>query len=137
MMINGWLLQNFDSVYVLAQETMAEPGGAAGVLVNFFSLISYLFSSFCFWKIYQKFGEDNAWFAWVPILGQWKMYQVGGQSPWWVIGLFIPLINIVALVFLIMAMVNIVKRLGKNPWLILLMIIPLVNFWVLYHFAFQ
>lgn len=136
MMMNGWLIQNLDTLSLLAQTT-SEPDITSNPLFNLFSLISYLFSSFCFWKIYQRLGETNAWFAWVPFLGQWKMYQAGGQSPWWVIALFIPLVNIVALVFLIMALVKIVKRLGKNPWMILLMIIPLVNFWVMYHFAFQ
>jgi hypothetical protein len=136
MMINIWLFQNMTSLSLLAQTT-AETEVTSNPLFSLFSLISYIFGSFCFWKIYQKLNESNAWFAWLPILGQWKMYQAGGQSPWWVIGLFIPIVNIVALVFLIMALIKIVKRLGKNPWLILLMIIPLVNFWVLYHFAFQ
>lgn len=141
MLINS-LLQ-FDSFYFLTQAILAQSGTfssepeAFNPLVSLFSLISYIFSSYCFWKIYQKLGESDAWFAWVPLLAQWKMYQAGGKSPWWLIGLFIPIVNIVAVIVLIMAMVNIVKRLGKNPWLILLMIIPLLNFWVLYHFAFQ
>jgi Family of unknown function (DUF5684) len=137
MMITSWLLQNFDGLYVLAQVATDAPVATSNPLVSLFSLISYLFSSFCFWKIYEKLGENNAWFAWVPFLNVWKMYQAGGQSPWWLIGLFIPLVNIAAIVFLIMAMIKIVQRLGKNPWLILLMLIPLANFWVMYHFAFQ
>lgn len=141
MLINS-LLQ-LDSFYFLTQAILAQSGtfdsepAAFNPLVSLFSLISYLFSSYCFWKIYQKLGESDAWFAWVPFLAQWKMYQAGGKSPWWLIGLFIPIVNVIAVIILIMAMVNIVKRLGKNPWLILLMIIPLLNFWVLYHFAFQ
>jgi Family of unknown function (DUF5684) len=137
MMINGWIVLNLDSLFVLAQTTTAEPDITSNPLFTLFSLISYLFGSFCFWKIFQRLGATNPWFAWVPLLNTWKTYEVGRQSPWWVIGLFIPLVNIVALVFLIMALVSIVKQLGKNPWLILLMLIPLVNFWVLYHFAFQ
>ena len=81
-------------------------------------------------------GEQNAWFAWVPILNNWIMYKAGDQSPWWIVGLFIPLVNFVALIFLLMAFIKIVEKLGKSPWLILLMIIPLVNFVVLYNFAF-
>lgn len=136
--MNRWLFQNLTEIYFFAQTTtITTETPPTSPLLNLFSLISYLFGSFCFWKIYQKLGETNAWFAWVPFLGQWKMYQAGGKSPWWVIGLFIPIVNIVALVILIMALINIVKRLDKNPLLILLMLIPLVNFWVLYHFAFQ
>ena len=136
MMINGWLMQNLDTLFFLAQTT-AEPEITSNPLFSLFTLISYLFGSFCFWKIFQRLGETNAWFAWVPFLSQWKTYQAGGQSPWWVIGLFIPIVNFVALVFLIMAMVKIVQRLGKNPWMLLLALSPLVNFWVMYHFAFQ
>lgn len=141
-MLNHSLLQ-LDSFYFLTQAVLAQSGTydseptAFSPLVSLFSLISYIFSSYCFWKIYQKLGESDAWFAWVPFLAQWKMYQAGGKSPWWLIGLLIPIVNIIAVIILIGAMVNIVKRLGKNPWLILLMIIPLLNFWVLYHFAFQ
>ncbi len=64
------------------------------------------------------------------------MYKAGDQSPWWIIGIFIPFVNIVALIILLIAFVNVVKKLGKNPWLILLMIVPLINFFVLYNFAF-
>lgn len=110
---------------------------AGGLLGLIFGLAAYLFGSYCFYNIYQKLGESNAWFAWVPILNNWIMYKAGDQSPWWIIGLFIPLVNFVALVFLLIAFINIVKKLGKNPWLILLMIIPLVNFVILYMFAFN
>jgi hypothetical protein len=101
-----------------------------------FALFGYLFSSYCFYTIYEKLGEQNAWFAWVPILNNWIMYKAGDQSPWWIVGLFIPLVNFVALIFLLMALIKIVEKLGKSPWLILLMIVPLVNFVVLYNFAF-
>jgi hypothetical protein len=144
MNINSLLhFVQIDSFYFLAQSVLAQNSsldtdpGAFSPLINLFSLISYIFSSYCFWKIYQRLEVPDAWFAWVPFLSQWKMYQAGGKSPWWLIGWFIPIVNIVAAVILIAALVNIVKRLGKNPWLILLLIIPLVNFWVLYHFAFQ
>lgn len=125
----------FGLAYFLAQ-TNQSSGGAENTLSLIIGLFGYIFGSYCFYKIYQKLNEPNAWFAWVPILNWWIMYKAGDQSPWWIIGLFIPLVNIVALIFLLIAFVNIVKKLGKNPWLILLMIIPLINFVVLYNFAF-
>jgi hypothetical protein len=135
--MNGLLFYSPLTFPLLAQSTEVVVTDTSNPLVNLFAIISYIFGSFCLWKIFEKLGESNAWFAWIPILSQWKTYQAGGQSPWWVIGLFIPIVNIVAIVLLIMAFVKIVKRLGKNPWLILLMLIPLANFWVMYHFAFQ
>ncbi|WP_427160718.1 DUF5684 domain-containing protein [Aliinostoc sp. HNIBRCY26] len=130
------LTQDWSFIYFLAQSDSSS-GSAVGSLIYLVVwLFVYLFTSYCFYSIYQKLGESNAWFAWVPILNYWVMLKAGDQSPYWTIGLFIPLVNLVALVFLIMAFVNIVKKLGKNPWLILLMIIPIVNFVILYNFAF-
>ncbi|BAY31696.1 hypothetical protein NIES2107_35820 [Nostoc carneum NIES-2107] len=123
-------------VYFLAQSDQGSGGGIGGLFGLIFGLVAYVFGSYCFYTIFQKLGEPNAWFAWVPILNTWITLKAGDQSPWWIIGFFIPIVNIVALVFLIIAFVNIVKKLGKNPWLILLMIIPIVNFVVLYNFAF-
>lgn len=129
------IIHNLSFIYFLAQADQSS-GGAGGLLGLIIGLAGYIFGSYCFYKIYQNLQETNAWFAWVPILNTWIMYKAGEQSPWWIIGLFIPLINIVAFIFLLIAFVNIVKKLGKNPWLILLMIVPLINFVVLYHFAF-
>ncbi|MCX7592547.1 MAG: DUF5684 domain-containing protein [Fischerella sp.] len=128
-------IHNWSFIYFLAQSNQ-NSGGLGGLLGLIIGLAAYVFGSYCFYKIYQKLGEPNAWFAWVPILNTWIMYKAGDQSPWWIIGLFLPLINLIALVFLLIAFVNIIKKLGKNPWLILLMIIPVINFVVLYHFAF-
>jgi len=131
------LLLTYNSTlpYFLAQAG-GSSGGASSLIINIISLVSYLFSSYCFYKIYQKLGERDPWFAWVPILNIWIMYRTGNQSPYWAIGLCIPFVNIVAAVFAIIALVNIVKRLGKNPWLIVLMIIPLVGLAVQYYIAF-
>ncbi len=127
---------NWHLSYFLAQSSSSSESGGANIVALLFTLFSYLFGSYCFYKIYEKLGEENAWFAWVPILNNWIMYKVGGQSPWWVVGLFIPVVNFVALIFLLIAFVEVIKKLGKNPWLILLLIVPLVNFVILYNFAF-
>ena len=131
LLTDGW---NF--VYFLAQSNQSSSSTAESLISFIVGIAAYIFSSYCFYKIYQRLGEPNAWFAWVPILNNWIMYKAGDQSPWWIIGIFIPLVNIVALIILLIAFVNIVKKLGKNPWLILLMIVPLINFVVLYNFAF-
>jgi hypothetical protein len=134
-----FLLANITHLpYFLAQSQQNSAGSAFEGLLGFlFGTAAYVFASYCMMKIYDKLGEENSWFAWVPILNNVILYKAGGQSPLWTIGLFIPFINIVAIVFLIIAFVKIVQRLGKNPWLLLLMLIPLVNFWLMYHFAFN
>ena len=131
------LTYNWNFVYFLAQINQSSSNAAESLISFIVGIAAYIFCSYCFYKIYQRLGEPNAWFAWVPILNNWIMYKAGDQSPWWIIGIFIPLVNIVALIVLLIAFVNVVKKLGKNPWLILLMILPLINFFVLYNFAFD
>ncbi|MBV6621612.1 MAG: hypothetical protein KI793_01440 [Rivularia sp. (in: Bacteria)] len=121
--------------YLLAQSSSGS-SSVGGVFNLIFGIAGYIFSSYCFYTMLQKLNQPNAWFAWVPFLNIWVTLKAGDQSPWWIIGFFIPLVNFVAVIFLIIAYANIVKKLGKNPWLILLMIIPLVNFAVMYYFAF-
>ena len=120
--------------YLLAQSSSSSSG-----VEGFFSLIitlaAYIFSSYCFYIMLKKLNEPNAWFAWVPLLSTWATFKAGDQSPWWIIGFFIPLVNIVAAIYLLVAFINIIKKLGKNPWFILLMLIPLANFAVMYYFA--
>ncbi|HLP87164.1 MAG TPA: DUF5684 domain-containing protein [Nostocaceae cyanobacterium] len=130
------LNQDWGLVYLLAQ---SEQGGSAGLSIAnlLFSLFGYIFGSYCMQKIFDKVGEENSWFAWIPILNVWIMYKAGDKSPWWIIGFIIPFVNIVAAVIYIMAFVNVIKKINKNPWLLLLLIIPIVNFVVLYNFAFS
>jgi len=138
------------------------------IIILIIVLAFYLFVCRCFYNIFKKLGEPNAWFAWFPFLLNWAFYKAGNQSPWWTIGIYIPeltdwltnyqisdpfssssvslllstiisflrLFHIAALVFSIIAMVNILKKLDKNPWLILLMLIPLVNLILLHNLAF-
>lgn len=141
-MLDLVIMDNWSNVYLIAQSSANNSGGINPLHVFFviigviFVIGSYIFSSYCFEKIYEKLGQPNSWFAWVPILNIWIMYKAGDQSPWWIIGLFIPLINIVPTVILLIAFVKIVNKINKSAWLLTLMTVPLVNFWVLYHLAF-
>jgi Family of unknown function (DUF5684) len=112
-------------------------GASFSPVTLIFSLAAYIFGSLCFQKIFQRLNIPNDWMAWVPIANYWLMFKAGDQSPWWTIAMLIPLVNIVGFIMLIIALVNIVKKLGKSPWLLWLMIIPIANFWLLYHLGFQ
>lgn len=138
-MIMALLNLDWSFTYLFAQSSYSSDSGGVIVLeliLRLLGLAAYIFSSYCFYTMLEKLNYRNAWFAWVPFLKWWATLKAGDQSPWWIVGLFIPLVNFVAIIFLLIAYVNIVKKLGKNPWLILLMIIPLVNFAIMHHFAF-
>lgn len=101
-------------------------------------IISYLILSFFSWKIFQRLDISNAWYAWIPILGNYITFVAGDEANpvLWTILLFIPLVNIVAAIKLIIAWINIVRKLGKSPWLLLLCLIPCVVYFVFGYLAF-
>ncbi|MGD1713795.1 DUF5684 domain-containing protein [Dapis sp. BLCC M172] len=89
-------------------------------------LIGYLIMAFFCYKIYQKLNVENAWFAWIPILGTYINFKAADEENpvLWTILSCIPCINIIASIKLIMAWVRIFKKLEKSPWLLLICIIP-------------
>jgi len=145
--IDGFTSLNWTLINLIAQTdtgtypttTDVDPTVATGGSLLYLGLIlfGYVFGSYCFQKIYQRLGVPNAWLAWVPIANNWIMFKAGDKSGWWLIALFIPIVNIAGFIVLLMAFVKIFQKLGKTPWLMLLFLIPLINFWVMYHLAFQ
>lgn len=114
--------------------TAGDPNGLAGlalfglflVFVLIFALIFYGISAFLLGRIFKKAGEPQ-WIAWVPVYNTWKILELGGQQGFWAILGFIPFVNIIALIYLYIAMYNIGKKLGKEDWFVLLAIfVPII-----------
>lgn len=63
-----------------------------------------------FWKVFQKAGAPG-WAAIVPIYNLYILLKIAGRPGWWLILMFIPLINIV--IALIVSM-DIAKSFGKG-----------------------
>jgi hypothetical protein len=104
------------------------PAAVAFLLITIVAtVILYVIVSLCLMTIFKKAGVKNAWAAWVPYYNSWKTLQIGGQQGFWAILSVIPIVNIVAAVFLYIAMYHIGKKLGKSDAFILFAIfIPIV-----------
>ncbi|MEL7037802.1 MAG: hypothetical protein AAFO04_19630 [Cyanobacteria bacterium J06592_8] len=89
-------------------------------------VIGYLIGAFFAWKIFQKCGVENAWFAWIPILGTYITFVAGDEEKpiLWTILACIPCVNIIAIIWMIKAWARICQKLGKSPWLLLLWLFP-------------
>lgn len=121
----------------LTQNTPSSSSEISGTQI-IAGIISYVIISFFSWKIFQRLNIENAWFAWIPILGSYITFVAGDEANpvLWTILLLIPLVNIVAAIKLIIAWVTIVRKLGKSPWLLLLCLIPCVVYFVFGYLAF-
>lgn len=90
------------------------------------SIVSYVVFALLLGRIFKKAGVPQ-WIAWVPFYNSWKTLELGGQQGFWAVLAIIPVVNIVAAIFLYIAMYHIGLKLQKEGWFILLAIfVPVV-----------
>ncbi len=83
-------------------------------IVMVISLISYAVCSYLLSRIFEKAGVEG-WKAWIPYYNIWIMLELGDQKGWYIFLNFIPFAgSLIFVVFLIMAYLNIGKKLGKE-----------------------
>jgi hypothetical protein len=69
----------------------------------------------------------------VPLLNLWAVVGSAGKPWWWIILLFVPLVNIFIWIYLWLC---ITENLGHNKWLGLLMLLPMINLVFMAYLAF-
>ena len=118
--------------YTDATSSEVDPAVAAAVFAGMmlftfvFIALTYVIHAFLLSRIFQKAGVEQ-WKAWVPVYNSWVLLELGGQQGFWAILLFIPFVNIVSVIFIIIAMYEIGLKLGKSGAFVLLAIfVPIV-----------
>ena len=90
------------------------------------ALLGYVVRSWALGRIFKKAGVAS-WRAWVPVYNQWVLLQLGGQAGWWSVVMFVPFVNIVALVYRYVAQYYVGAKLQKQgPFLLLAIFLPIV-----------
>ncbi len=79
-MIMALLNLDWSFAYLFAQSSYSTDSVVGRVFILIFDFAVYIFTSNCWYAIFKKLGEPNAWFAWVPILSNWKMLKAGDQD---------------------------------------------------------
>lgn len=120
------------TTYTTTTTTMSDatPGIGLAILIVIFLIMAvvYALSAFLLGRVFKKAGIKQ-WIAWVPFYNNWKLLEMGNQQGFWAIMALIPIVNIVAAVYMYIAMHNIGLKFGKEGWFVLLAIfIPIV--WV-------
>ena len=128
---------DYDSLYgesyqMTQQNVQASDAAVAALAVGtiifaiIITVVAYVLNAFLLGRIFKKAGVEQ-WKAWVPVYNSWVMLELGDQKGWWAVLMLVPFVNIVALVFLIIAEYNIGLKLGKEGVFVLLAIfLPLV-----------
>lgn len=79
-----------------------------GVLVTWGIIVIFLLISF--WKVFEKAGQPG-WKAIIPVYNLYILLKIVGKPGWWLILFFIPLVN---LVFLVWTYNMLSKSFGKD-----------------------
>jgi hypothetical protein len=102
----------FTSGSLLAQSTVdtnvtVHAGGTAGGLIPLILAILVIAG---LWKIFVKAGQPG-WASIIPIYNTYILCKIVGKPGWWVILLFIPFVNLIIAIIL---MVELAKSFGKG-----------------------
>jgi hypothetical protein len=86
------------------------PNPALGIGMMLVWCVIIILSIAGLWKVFEKAGEPG-WAAIVPIYNIIVLLKIAGRPLWWVILLFIPVVNFI---IAIMVSLDIAKRFGKS-----------------------
>lgn len=121
----------FDSTAFNSAQTVDPAASVAafiGISIFFliFAVIFYFVFAWLLGRIFKKAGVES-WKAWVPVYNSWVLLELGGQKGFWALLSVIPVVNIVAAIFMFIAMYEIGLKLGKSGAFVLLAIfLPIV-----------
>jgi hypothetical protein len=119
----------YDTTTQMSSADAAVAAAALATMMGFVliaTLVGYVLGAFLLSRIFKKAGVEQ-WKAWVPIYNTWVMLELGEQKGYWAVLMLIPVVNLVALVFLIIAEYKIGLKLGKEgPFVLLAIFLPIV-----------
>ena len=79
-------------------------------LVLIFILLFLALEAFFLWKVFTKAGHPG-WACLIPIYNTYILIKIAGKPGWWLILLFIPLVNLIISIILQIA---VAKAFGKG-----------------------
>ena len=118
-----------------ATAVTSSAGGGMFLLVMFVVFVAlYVYMAYCLQQIAKKTNTPNDWLAWIPIPNIVLMVQIARLPLWWIVGLFIPFVNIGVIIYLWW---KIAEARNRPGWWSILMLISPVNLVLMWFLAFR
>ena len=110
------------------EDTAFNGGLPGGNLMLAVELVVALFMIVVMWKVFTK-AKQPGWAVLIPIYNVYVMLTIAGKPGWWIILLFIPIVNIV---IWIMALAGLADNFGKGgAFVVGLIFLPFIFFPIL------
>jgi uncharacterized membrane protein YhaH (DUF805 family) len=117
-------------VLLAQQYDGGQAAGAAlpGLLMTLVYLIISVFFIVVMWRVFVKAGQPG-WGSIIPFYNIILMLRIAGKPGWWLVFFFIPIINIVVQIVML---IDIAKNFGRGGWFAAgLIFLPIIFFPIL------
>ena len=102
--------------------------GGGDIFAFLIALVVVVFMVAAMWRVFTKAGQPG-WGCLVPFYNVYLMLEIAGKPGWWLIFFFIPVINFVVQIVM---MIDIAKNFGRGGWFAAgLIFLPIIFFPVL------
>lgn len=102
-------------------------GGSQAVLWIIYVAV-VVFGIVTMWKVFEKAGQPG-WAAIIPIYNAYILLKIAGKPGWWLVLLFIPIVDIV---IYILSYIAIARKFGQSDgFAVGLILLPIVFFPIL------
>lgn len=91
-------------------DTIDQSSGALGTIPVLVALAAVAIIIASVWKVFTKAGQPG-WASLIPIYNIIVLLQIVGKPLWWIVLMFIPLVNVIVSV---LVMIELAKRFGKG-----------------------
>jgi hypothetical protein len=105
--------------------------GVNGGLLFLYIIVAYAIFVIPFWVVFTKAGQPG-WAALIPIYNYYIILKIVGRPGWWLILYFIPIVNIV---ILIVVLLDVSKSFGHGVGFMLGLLFLNVIFWYILAFG--
>jgi len=112
-------------------ETTATQAGAGLGGFFLFELVLVVFMIVTLWKIFTKAGKPG-WASLIPFYNLIVMLNIAGKPGWWLLLCFIPIVNIVIMILMV---VGIATNFGKGGGFVVGMILLPIIFYPILAFG--
>lgn len=109
---------------------MQQDSGGSSAVGLIISLAIAVFAIVSLWKVFTKAGQPG-WAVLIPIYNAYVLCKIGGKPGWWVILLFIPIVNIVISLLIALGVAENFGRgagFGVGLWLLPIIFYPILAF---------
>jgi hypothetical protein len=98
------------------------------------SIALYMFMSYTYSCVYEKAGVNNMFLAFFPILQLLPLYKIIGKSPWNVLWVFVPVVN---LGFIVYWTILFFQAFKMSPWWTLFVFFTPFWFLIIIYMAYS